>query len=501
MSINKPLATFFPEVAQEAHGWDPTEVSSSSAMKMEWRCSKGHLFTASVGNRTNRGSGCPFCAGQKVLAGFNDLATVFPELAKEADGWDPKNYTSKSSKKLLWKCLKGHSWEARLADRATGGGCPYCSGRKVLVGFNDLKTILPELAKEAFGWDPNSVTIGVNKKLRWICSKGHTYSCTPAKRRIGAGCPYCSNATILPGFNDLQTRNPELAKEAFGWEPSEVFSGSDKKLTWKCAKQHVWTMRVADRSHGDGCPYCSGHKVLEGYNDLLTTHPELATESHGWDPRKVNAGSNKKLEWKCSLGHTWKAIVANRSYRGDSCVYCSNKEILAGFNDLNTTHPELAIEADGWNPQKYSAGSGIKLKWKCNEGHVWHATVGSRTNIGSGCPSCAKFGFDPSKDGFLYFLYHPDWIMYQIGITNVPEDRIARHKGLGWEPLEIRGPLEGFVTRQWEQDILSMLRKKGVVLGSKKGVGKFDGYTEAWDAGAFSVGSLKELMKLVEDNE
>ena len=34
-------------------------------------------------------TGCPYCAGQKVLGGFNNLLTLFPELAKEADGWDP----------------------------------------------------------------------------------------------------------------------------------------------------------------------------------------------------------------------------------------------------------------------------------------------------------------------------------------------------------------------------------------------------------------------------
>jgi hypothetical protein len=429
------------------------------------------------------------------------LSESHPELAKQANGWDPTAFTANSGKKMKWKCISGHTWEARLADRAKGGGCPFCSGRKVLPGFNDLRTLLPELSLEADGWDPSTITVGVNRRLRWICSNGHSYLSTPAKRRIGRGCPYCSNTTILPGFNDLQTKNPLLAKEAFGWNPKEVFAGSDKQLTWKCAGDHVWKMRVADRNSGDGCPYCSGHKVLAGYNDLATSHPELSTESNGWDPTKVNAGSNKNLEWKCSLGHTWKAIVANRAYRGDSCVYCSNKKVLAGFNDLLTSHPDLAKEADGWNPEKYSAGSGVKLRWKCKEEHTWLATVGSRTNIGSGCPSCAKFGYDPSKDGFLYFLYHPSWSMYQIGITNVPEDRIARHRYLGWEPLEIRGPLDGFVTRQWEQDILAMLRTKGIVLGSKKGVGKFDGYTEAWDAGAFSVASLKELMKLVEDNE
>lgn len=28
---------------------------------------------------------CPYCTGRKVLAGFNDLASLFPKLAKE---WD-----------------------------------------------------------------------------------------------------------------------------------------------------------------------------------------------------------------------------------------------------------------------------------------------------------------------------------------------------------------------------------------------------------------------------
>jgi hypothetical protein len=88
--------------------------------------------------------------------------------------------------------------------------------------------------------------------------------------------------------------------------------------------------------------------------------------------------------------------------------------------------------------------------------------------------------------------------MYQIGITNVPDHSLGRHQYLGWEVLEVRGPIDGFQTRKWEQDILAMIRRKGIELGSKKGVGKFDGYTEAWDANAFSVASLKDLMNLIE---
>ena len=34
----------------------------------------------------------------------------------------------------------------------------------------------PNLAKEAYGWDPTTVTKGMTTKHDWICPKGHVYS-------------------------------------------------------------------------------------------------------------------------------------------------------------------------------------------------------------------------------------------------------------------------------------------------------------------------------------
>jgi len=97
-----------------------------------------------------------------LIIGENDLCTVFPEVANEADGWDASTYLPGSNKKKWWKCKFGHRWEATIYDR-TGRdktGCPYCSNKKVLAGFNDLKTRHPEIAKQACGWDPSSVMPG-----------------------------------------------------------------------------------------------------------------------------------------------------------------------------------------------------------------------------------------------------------------------------------------------------------------------------------------------------
>jgi hypothetical protein len=148
-----------------------------------------------------------------------------------------------------------------------------------------------------------------------------------------------------------------------------------------------------------------------------------------------------------------------------------------------------------------NAGSHKKLQWKCQDEHIWKAQVVNRTRNNQGCPTCASSGFDPNDLGHLYLLNHPQWQMFQIGITNVLEDRMRRHRKLGWELLEIRGPMDGHLTRQWETAILRMLKAKGADLANEKVAGKFDGYSEAWSKSTFSVESIKELMRLTEEFE
>ena len=266
----------------------------------------------------------------KLIPGVNDLTTKHPELAKEADGWDPSSLSAGSGKKMPWKCTHNHQWTASVIHRANGRGCPFCSNSKVLAGFNDLKTKHPDLAKEADGWDPSSITPGSVKRLSWKCSKGHVWQTTPNSRTNNlSGCPYCSNKKVLSGFNDLKTKFPEIAKEADGWDPSNVIAGSHKKLAWKCIKGHQWISIVNSRvtQGGRGCPYCSNKKVLRGFNDLKTKFPEIASEADGWDPSEVSSGSGRKVNWKCKEGHIWQSTVSDRA-RGRKCPYCINKKLI-----------------------------------------------------------------------------------------------------------------------------------------------------------------------------
>ncbi len=431
------------------------------------------------------------------------LSVTHPELAKEADGWDPSEKSKGQKDLVLWKCPKGHKWEARINSRTTRkSGCPYCSNNKVLAGFNDIATTHPEIASTILDVDPKTLSAGSDKVASWKCLVGHMYP-LQVKKRIGRnyGCPFCSNSKVLVGFNDFETKHPELAKEADGWDPKTVVGGSAVFRDWKCQKGHNYRAKVSSRDASDsGCPYCANQRVLKGFNDLATTHPDLAIQADGWDPSEI-VSDRKKVSWICPSGHKTKASIQTRK-SGSGCRVCTNQEVLFGFNDLQTKYPKVAAEAFGWDPTQVLSKSNKKMNWKCTEGHTWKAVIGSRTGSRAGCPTCAPGGgFDPNDEGFLYFLSHSHWEMHQIGITNVPERRIREHKKLGWEMLELRGPMDGHLTQQWETAILRMLKAKGADLSNSKIAGKFDGYSEAWSKSTFEVKSIKELMRLTEEFE
>ena len=229
----------------------------------------------------------------------------------------------------------------------------------------------------------------------------------------------------------------------------------------------------------------------------------MASEAEGWDPKTVTSGIDAKLKWKCKLGHQYFASVGSRTNLRTGCPFCANKELLRGFNDLETKFPLIAEEAYGWNPAEVLSGTKEKMNWKCPSGHIYRAGISRRTTTKSptGCPKCGKYGFDSTSDGFLYLLNNEFLQMMQIGITNDPDRRIKEHRKMGWEVIELRGPMEGHLAQQWEIAILRMLKSKGADLSNSKIAGKFDGYSEAWSKSTFKTKSIKELMRLTEEFE
>lgn len=141
------LATVEPEIASQLVDKSLGKVlARTSNKRVEWECSNGHRWVASVSSRTSGGCGCPYCSGRKAVAGTNDLATTHPELTRELVDISVGRTLSAGSKKfVMWRCERGHTWESMVQTRAIfGAGCPYCSGRVPVVGENDLATLRPD---------------------------------------------------------------------------------------------------------------------------------------------------------------------------------------------------------------------------------------------------------------------------------------------------------------------------------------------------------------------
>jgi hypothetical protein len=496
------LATTHPDIAKEADGWDPTTVTHGHSSSKAWKCSEGHKWKTSVSGRTGRGNGCPTCVNKSVKSGYNDLATTHPDIAKEADDWDSTTVTAGSGLNRKFKCKKGHQYISTPSARTRGRGCSVCAGKSIIIGLTDLATTHPDIAKEADGWDPTTLTASSNKKQIWKCKHGHQWKTNPLHRThgIGQGCPTCGNKVALAGFNDLASTRPDLALQADGWDPTTVVPQSGKRQSWKCDKGHVWKQTIAARFRGLNCPICANKQLLVGYNDLATTHPDLAKEADGWDPTSLIAGSNIKQQWLCKLGHSYRTPTVSR-LQGTNCPICSGNQVLSGFNDLLTKNPEIAREAHGWDPSSVTERSGKKRKWKCDQGHVWPQVVANRTGQGHGCPICSETGFNPGKPGWLYLIKNNELDMFQIGISNQPEVRLKKHARSDWTTIELRGPMDGFLTQQLETSCLHALEKRGAILGHKAGIDKFDGYSEAWTKASLNVTSIKQIMDWVYEDE
>jgi hypothetical protein len=294
----RSLADEYPHLIEEWHpakngDLTPADVMPFSRRKVWWICKEGHEWESEVRSRTNKGSGCPYCANRVVLVGYNDLATMRPDLAEqwhpELNGkLTPQLVTVGSHKKVWWRCEKGHEWKSVIyARERVGSGCPVCAGKQIIPGYNDLASYFPDVAAQ---WHPvkngtltpQMVAPYSNRRVWWVCDKGHEYRASVLDRTgQKTECPYCTNRKVLVGFNDLATKHPKIAAQ---WHPQlngkltpeMVTSGSRKNVWWQCEEGHVWRAVIYSRTgkNKTGCPICSGRvnrKRVERYARITET--------------------------------------------------------------------------------------------------------------------------------------------------------------------------------------------------------------------------------------
>lgn len=196
------FASVYPEVAKEWHAEKngallPSMFLPKSNKIVWWKCENGHEWTTAILTRAN-GSQCSTCTTQDSLK-ISNMGLLFPQLVSEWD--DGKNHpltpftvTKSNPSKIWWICHKGHQWQASIISRTKGSGCKICAIKTILPGqsFADRSPHLIEEWCPRNHLLPNEVTYASNKKVFWICKRGHRWEAIIQNRANGySQCIQC----------------------------------------------------------------------------------------------------------------------------------------------------------------------------------------------------------------------------------------------------------------------------------------------------------------------
>jgi hypothetical protein len=391
--------------------------------------------------------------------------------------------------KTSWLCIHlacGNKVKIKLNSIAGSKTetCKYCSRFAKITEESAIK-----IMNEA-GLKPSTSYPGYDKPWAAI----HTACGSKVTTRLhavksgGGGCKKCgwkqsASKRITPS---------EIAIEEMtgaGLKPLEPFTGVRKPWKSRCltcnkiVSPHLGSIRAGR----GGCKYCAG-------NVLLTNQQAVAIMvSNNLQPLEQYVNALTAWKAKClKCGHIVSPKLGAISGGQGPCIYCAGKK-------MDPYQARRIMLASNLKPQE--PFKSVRKPWKslCMTcGNKVTPRLASVLKNGRACSFCSNTGFDTSKAGYLYFLVHPDWAMYQIGITNDPDTRLRQHERLGWTTKELRGPMDGLITQKLERDILKVLKLNGADLKNSKVVGKFDGYSESWSKSTFPAKSIRELIRLTD---
>lgn len=313
-------------------------------------CAAGHQFPVDrerpFAPRPTKAPKCPSCHGHIVLAGYNDLETLWPRIAEEFDlelnaPVRPSQVAPGSRTRYFWRCPVGHRYPATASNRtAARSTCPVCMNRLIQAGVNDIATTHPALVTEMHpSWllhvNPTKHGAGSLTSVGWVCQNGHEFVMRICDRVASKGCQECAGNRRHPSATRLPESHPVLAGE---WhpslntesEPGDFSHGSHFVAHWVCPVGHVYKQRIDRRADGYGCSVCSRRTLVPGVNDLQTAHPELAREFHSYmngpkNPSKLFPGT-ALFWWKCTAhGHEYRQSVPHR-VKSQGCPECPLEE-------------------------------------------------------------------------------------------------------------------------------------------------------------------------------
>lgn len=422
------------QVAFERDGKCLSNKYIDSKTKLLWECSEGHTWY-STPMSVKKGSWCPTCSG--VVKGTIEQMRT---LAKDKGGEClSENYMSANSK-LLWKCSKGHVWEAVPSSIKRGSWCKTCQGlnKKTL---QDMQT----LAEERNGKCLSKEYINADSSLKWSCSNGHTWSAPYYSIYSGTWCPRCTGRLNeekcrfifekLTGLDFNKTRKllrdkkeldgyNDLLKIGFEYQGEQHFQFTktfhknkndfskqelrDREKRRECSEKGILLIEVpytiaSDQEKIDFIKSQLTHLNLVNkgllinreeflrefyeYNSQLNKMKSLAERKGGKCLSNEYINASTKIVWECSEGHVWKAVPYSIQ-NGTWCPECAKSRVTKSNRLSVEQMKELAQSKGGKCLSTIYINSHTKLTWQCSVGHIWKAVPTSILR-GSWCNICS----------------------------------------------------------------------------------------------------------------
>jgi hypothetical protein len=223
--------------------------------KHRWRCVEGHVWEAAP-SIIKLGHWCPKCWHKRM----NDTRRISildcQSLAGAKGGECLSTKFEVDTAKLVWRCAKGHVWEAEASSVKSGTWCRKCGNQKNADATRGSIDDCREIARKMGGECLSSDYLNNHTKLRWCCANGHEWEAAPFHiLHSGTWCPACRRHQIT--LEDLQT----AARSKGGECLSSVCLGANVKHRWRCAEGHEWEARASSvKNQGTWCRKCVSKK-------------------------------------------------------------------------------------------------------------------------------------------------------------------------------------------------------------------------------------------------
>ena len=411
-------------------------LSDNVTIPRKWKCDKcKHFFDLSIDKLISRikrnGFYCTKCEATfdtAIKVNVKPLSYTDKHLIDQL----VKNHIKKNMIDCLsnivatWKCMKCNGeYECSVVKRHQEG-CPYCSDKQMLKGYNTLQETHPYLEKF---WDKSndkSISEYWHKSfdvLNWKCPCCNIqFQCSPVEMISRTNlensnfetCPKNCDWNKLVFNNDIFHNSPRLRKE---WSKKNnipvhlaLSHIETKKYWWNCSicqGEYLCSIPIR-REVIDSCPYCNDEQPLKGYNTISDIHPELTSYWSSKNTQKIDEitlseSKNKKYIWLCdccNLEFNEKLSIVldkfsninNRELK-KICPYC-NKKIPKPEESLGYKKPFLKSEwLENINGDIYNVFSNSNdiIEWICRKCHRnYKAKISNRAEDDKCCPYCSN---------------------------------------------------------------------------------------------------------------